>query len=363
MSVDPLFALLAAVWGLSTLLLCWWKGERRGGYLEIPDLLGVERLRRSLRERGARVPYYLLWLAFIGFLLAFADPHRDLAHARAPSQELPARGLAIYLVLDRSSSMAQETQARDAWGRSTALSKMTALKELTRAFLLGDRRRELPGRPSDMVGVVAFARSAEVLTPLTLDHEAVARSLERLDIVRSRESDGTAIGYALYKTIHLLAATRHYSALMEAPPYTIEDSVILLVTDGLHSPHPEDRDEERRAIAPRDAAAYAKEQGIRLYIVNVEPRIAEEALAFFRHEMEAAAEMTGGRFFHVDAARGLEEIYREIDTLEKGRLPLRERPREALRYRVSAAPYLIAVALALAAISLLLAVTLWRRVA
>ena len=82
---------------------------------------------------------------------------------------------------------------------------MDAVKDVFRRFVTGEG--ELPGRPNDLIGMIRFARYADSVCPLTLDHEALVEVLDATRTViwqdrsgrwyGNRDEDGTAIGNAL----------------------------------------------------------------------------------------------------------------------------------------------------------------------
>lgn len=326
-------------------------------------------------SRWHKLPEILLWTAFALFSLAWIDPRFYVEKKPSatsnesiplPPSQQPVEGIAIYLILDQSGSMRESVPT----GRRREEVKIDLLKEVTKKFIQGDASTALQGRPNDMIGLVSFARGATVLSPLTLDHQAVLQELSNLAPVAEREQDGTSIGYAIFKTANLIAATRHYAEALVTkgePAYTIKNSVMILITDGMQDPNPLDKGKRLRNIDVPEAAAYAKEQGIKLYIINVEPKLSTENFAPYRRVMQRAAESTGGRFFMIDQTGSLDRIYREIDLLEKSSLPAEVRPpadfdRLPDRYqRLSLYPYLIALGLLSLLASILLQTTVMRR--
>lgn len=351
-----------------------WQKRRRfpEPHLSFSDINALEG--RSGRARWAKAPQRLIEISLCSFALAFTDPHLylDIQHDKDKSQpsnrtHLPVEGIGIYLVLDQSGSMKEEV---DTAGRRK-ISKVDLLKQVTKEFIAGDANLKLPGRPSDMIGLIAFARGAHVLSPLTLDHAAVLQELDRFAPVGSTDDDGTSIGYAIFKAANLIAATRHYAQDLIAkgkPAYTIDQNIMILITDGLQDPNPLDKGKRLRNMDVPDAAAYAKEQGIRLYIVNVEPKLATEEFAPYRHIMQRAAESTGGKFFMVDNSSNLNEIYATIDQLEKSILPIdasvhrNKDERPDIYQRISLYPYLIALGLLALFVSLMLECTYLKRI-
>lgn len=327
----------------------------------------VKALESHTTGQWAQMPRRLTLLALAFFLLAFIDPHLLIERREnlTTNSHSPTEGLAIYLVLDQSGSMAEEVIS----ARGT-IKKVDLLKLVTKEFIEGDTKTGLSGRPNDLIGLIAFARGAHVLSPLTLDHAAVLSQLSTFAPVGTTEEDGTSIGYAIFKTASMIAATKHYAQELVQkgePAYTIKNTVMILITDGMQDPNPLDKGKRLRNMDIPEAAAYAKEQGIRLYIVNVEPKMAMEEYEPNRNIMQRAAETTGGKFFMVDYQTHLENIYRDIDTLEKSVLPENQQPfnkdqRPDLYRRLSFYPYLIAFGLLSLIISIALDSTILRRI-
>lgn len=327
---------------------------------------------RGLRTRAAALPMILIWMALIAFSLAFIDPRVfiDRQGTNAMADQMPIEGIAIYLVLDQSGSMKEKVVVELPSGQLETISKIDLLKKVSKQFIEGDKSLGLKGRSNDMLGLVYFARAAQVMAPLTLDHRTILEELNKFDAVKNRSEDGTSIGYAIYKTANMIASTKHFAQeLIERgePAYTIKSSVIILITDGLQDPNPLDKGKRLRNMDVPEAAEYAKEQGVRLYIVNVEPKLGTEEFAPYRHIMQRAAEATGGKFFMVDNASSLQKIYREIDQLERSALPEMDQlgqkdKRPDLYSRVSFYPYLVAIGLFCLFVSILLQATLLRRV-
>ncbi len=327
----------------------------------------------SLRQRLAKLPRWLYVASFCLLSLAFIDPHLYLDKPPSPKGNRPTpqsvEGIAIYLALDQSGSMAETI-------RNSSQSKMDLLKKVTADFVAGNTQKNLPGRPNDLIGLLAFARGVDLLSPLTLDHQTILDQLNALDVVGDRNRDGTAIGYAIFKAANLLTASRRFaqdSSGKGKAAYEIKSSVIVLVTDGMQDPNPLDKETPWRQIDPLEAARYAKENNVRLYIVNVEPKLAAKSFDANRRQMTKAAEMTGGKFFIIDGSNDLAEIYASIDKLEKGALPVSIALKDELQQllnkdqlpmlyqRVSLFPYLIALGLLALALALLLETSwLWR---
>lgn len=374
--VHKLALATACLFAIAIYLLWRWTSGFAQPYLFFSDVNSLAPQQKSWRVTLAPWTNYLKWLGLFAFLLAFVDPHffinkRPNDPEAQPKPLPPTEGIAIYLLLDQSGSMAEEVPIYSSNGPRKRMTKIALLKQVTQQFISGDPSLGLAGRPNDLIGLISFARGAAVMSPLTLDHQAILDQLSHFQAIGNRDQDGTAIGYAIYKAASLIAATRHYSQELVdkgEPAYTIKNSVMILITDGLQDPNPLDQGKRLRNIDIPDAAAYAKQQGIRLYIVNVEPKIATEEFAPNRRQMQHAAELTGGKLLVVNNTTNLEDIYQEIDRLEKSSLPMslqedfNKENRPDIYWRFSLYPFLIAFGLFLLFWGLMMESTFFRRI-
>lgn len=293
--------------------------------------------------------------ALLFFLIGFIDPHfylkKELSNGgQDRGAHLPTEGIAIYFVLDKSGSMSQPVAFK---GAQKPIPKIELLKTLTREFIGGNSEKRLAGRHNDLIGLVSFARGAQVEVPLTLDHQALIDQLKGLNTVVDQDEDGTAIGYAIYKTAALIEATRHYAEDLirrGKPAYEIKSYALILVTDGFQDPSSLDKGNPLRNIELVDAAESARMHGVKLYIVSLDPLFSTEQFALNRKLMSQIADLTGGKFFQVDSAMNLAQIYSEIDRLEKSAIAPEEElfsvPKSHQPHiyaRISLYPYLIAL--------------------
>lgn len=360
--LDPLAALSALIF-IGVFAWLWRHGKVPAEpYLFFSNLKDLSASPKNWREQSSKLPFWLK-LSSLGLLtLAWIDPHFYTLRSEenqgiVPPEVTPREGIAIYLVLDQSGSMAQKIPLSDERGRRE-VSKIEFVREITSDFVKGLQQ--------DLVGLIGFARAAQVLSPLTLDHQIIIDQLKQFKTVPSQDQDGTSIGYAIFKTANLIASIRHFAEeLKEDSPYTIKNSIMLIVTDGFQDPNPLDREDPYRSIELMDAAAYAKQQGVRVYIINVEPRIASEEFGSERRVMQKVAETTGGQFYMLDNIGELKTIYADINALEKSTLPvpakLSKRDQPSRYQRFSLYPYLIAAGLLSLFLSILLDTTLLRR--
>ena len=306
-----IFATPLAFWLLLPLVLLaiWILTRRRRAPLRYSSLALVRLAGRSVRQRLLWLPLALRLLAMLLLIVALARPQQGLEKVNEISQ-----GIAIEMVVDRSSSMSAEMNLD---GRKA--DRLQVVKTLFAEFVNGNGR-ELGGRPHDLVGMVSFARYADTVCPLTLAHGALDSFLEQLQLVEEKSEDGTAIGDAL-----LLAAARLKKAeetlarqVESKRNYTIKSKIIILLTDGQNN---------AGRVSPEEAAAQAAEWGIKLYTVGVGNE-GERLPGFFGFTvprslpvdeklLTALAEQTGGRFGMATDAASLRKLYQEIDQLEK----------------------------------------------
>ncbi len=205
---DPLFLLFALLAPLVA-----WRAMAVRSVLQTGSLKLMERAPRSFRARLAGLPALLLGLAALILAVALAGPRTPDAETKVSRE-----GIAILMVIDRSGSM----QARDMVEGDVSIDRLTAVKEVFRQFVLGQGKAGT-GRPDDLVGLVTFARYADSVCPLTLDHGNLASIIDDLEIGTSQNEDGTAIGEGLALAVERLRRNQAQS------------KVVILLTDGVNN--------------------------------------------------------------------------------------------------------------------------------
>ena len=287
---DPYFLFLAPLG-----LLILWYGRREAGTeagrVPTVDAALLHGLPRTWPQRLAWVPTLFNALALIGVVLCLARPVRGNVMRTTTSE-----GVDIVLVVDRSGSMKYEDLER---GKS----RLEVVKEVVGDFAV--RRMTDRVSAADNVALVTFAKYPQLLCPFTLDAGALMGFLDDLKLVQHEAEDGTAIGRGLVKAVALLSET------------DAQSKVVVLLTDG------ENNVED---IQPRAAAEAAVEEGVRVYTVLAGRFVYQEDVFGRVHptereldstELEAVAELTGGRFFRARDRAGLEQVYGEIEALER----------------------------------------------
>jgi Ca-activated chloride channel family protein len=207
-----------------------------------------------------------------------------------------SKSIAIQVLIDRSSSM-RHTDFQ--YGRGAA-TRLDVVKTLSLQFIFGNQR-DLKGRPSDMIGLIEFAGDPITLSPLTLSHDHLSSLIESIQPARGDE-DGTAIGDAV-----ALAAARFKEAETAAGGQ-LKSKVIVLLTDGQNN---------MGARTPAQAAALAKQWGVRVYAIGIQPGVADSRYdRMIETGLDELGEETGGLSRMVESGAALVDVYKEIDRLE-----------------------------------------------
>ncbi len=281
------------------------KGKR--ATLQFPATQIAAQVSRSIRARPGRASAILKTLALVAGILALARPQFGTENR---SQHF--NGIDILLTVDLSSSMWAHDFEIDGVRRD----RLTAVKSVMEEFIRA--------RPHDRIGLVAFAGQPYLVSPLTINHDWLLRRLADLEIAMIE--DGTAIGSALGSATNRLQEQAGKSR------------VAVLLTDGANN---------RGAIDPIQAAEAAAALDIRVYTIGVGqqgaapfPRLDQRTgkpllnqlgqMMFVQAQsdldmetLQQIADRTGGRFFHARNIRELENVYAEIDELEKTEIDVR----------------------------------------
>ena len=244
-----------------------------------------------------------------------------IARPRSSSQveKIDTEGIDIVLAMDVSTSMLARDFTPD---------RISAAKDIAIEFIAQ--------RPSDRMGIVVFAGESYTQCPLTTDRATLINLMKEVqtDLIE----DGTAIGNGLATAVARMSGS-------DAP-----SRVIILLTDGVNN---------RGEVAPLTAAQIAKTYGIRVYTIAVGANgmapypvvtpggIEERKIQVEIDEalLKSIAETTGGRYFRATDNTKLQEIYAEINRMEKSKTSIDSFP----VYKELFSPFAIAALLCLLA--------------
>ena len=281
-----------------------------------------------------------------------------------------SEGIAIEMVVDRSGSM----RAMDFQLEGEPVDRLTAIKGVVSKFVTGGD--DLDGRPADLVGLITFAGYADGLSPLTLDHPYLLARLDQAEIATDRNEDGTAIGDALSLAVEKLNLREERRAAdADSEDHTLKSKVVILLTDG---------ENNAGDVEPLQAAELAATMGVKVYTIGVgtkgrapvpvtDPFTGQTFMQWAEvsideDTLKKIADTTDGKYFRATDTQSLENIYAEIDELEKSRVEerhyvdYRELAFEPVRAGIVVLPPLLLIALVLLAAESILSGTVYRQI-
>lgn len=247
------------------------------------------------------VPAALLLAALTALLLGVARPQAAISVRKEEAT--------IVLAIDVSRSMA---------AKDVEPSRLQAARTAVNAFL-----EQVP--PRFRIGVVAFARRADVVSPATQDRAIVRESVAAL-----RPAEGTAIGDAIARSLEVARAAaapgggaqgeeagRSATDPTATPEPTGEKlpASILLLSDGAQT---------QGRLTPRTAARQAAAAGVPIYTValGTPTGVVERTLPGGAIEkitvppdpstLRLIAQLTGADTFDATSLEGLKKVYEEL---------------------------------------------------
>ena len=281
----------------------------------------------SLKMALAKMSEVCFFASIFFLLIALSQPIKvdkmNSAVSLAKS-EIPRSGIALYFLLDESGSMTEKVTALSDTGSRVESPKIDLAKKAILQFINGNSGLNLPGRKDDLVGLISFARVPEVLCPLTLNREEIAEKLKTVQPIKEDIRNGTAIGYAIFKAVNIIVATKHFAARQQEVHkgvYHIANQAIIIITDGLQSPHPDDKDNPFRFMPADEAINYAKDNGVRVFYVGIDPVLSQREFAEDVAKMKKSMQESGGELFLASTTASVESILAKIDKMEKSDLP------------------------------------------
>src|SRR6266540_2328073 len=273
--------------------VAWWR-TRQGKdaaflYSSVELARGVANIGRS---GASRLLEALRWLAVVLFIFGLARPQFVESET-----SIKASGVDIVVAIDLSGSMESE----DFKLAGKQVNRLVIAKDTLKKFI--DRR------PSDRIGLVAFAGKAYIAAPMTLDHDFLEMNVERLQLHSIEE--GTAIGAGLAAAVNRLREL------------TSKSKIVILMTDGQNNVS---------KVPPLTAAEAAQSLGVKVYTIGVGTRgtapfpqmdmfgrkyYVQTRVDIDEPTLQEIAKKTGGKYYRADNTETLQKIYDEIDALEK----------------------------------------------
>lgn len=262
----------------------------------------IKRVKDVFQIKGARTPithtmrhglYGIRLVVLTLFIVAMARPQAEIV-----TSDIYTEGVDIILCIDVSGSMNLI---------DLDLNKKRPRIDVTKEAV----EKFIDGRRNDRIGMVVFASEAFLQCPLTVDYGIVKNFLENVNIGMVPQTS-TAIGNAMASSLNRLVHTEAKS------------KVVVLLTDGANN---------AGQIDPLTAAEMAKALKIKIYTIGVggteAPYVLVEDFLGKRLQQQPNAEKideetlkkiantTGGKYFRATNTEELNQIFTEIDELEK----------------------------------------------
>ena len=271
-------------------LVVWYvaKNKQQNADLKISSLKGF--------SNQSRIWSILKHLLFFTRLLAVGLIITALARPQTvdvSTKTKTTRGIDIIMAIDVSASML---------AKDLKPSRLEALKNVASKFITR--------RPNDRIGLVEYAGESYTRTPITSDKGIVLKSMNDIKY-NTVITGGTAIGMGLATAINRIKDSKTKS------------KIIILLTDGVNN---------SGFIDPKTASELAVEYGIKTYTIglgsngtalspvalnNGKFQYARIKVEIDEKLLKEIAKETGGRYFRATDNKKLEEIYDEINRLEK----------------------------------------------
>jgi Ca-activated chloride channel family protein len=315
-------------------VVAWWK-RKRGQ--QAAFLYSSTQIVKGVAEIGrwspSRILGLLRWAALVLFIIGLARPQFIESETT-----VRASGVDIVAAVDLSGSMAAEDRGFTIRGEQ--VNRLEVAKDVLKKFV--------EKRPSDRIGLVAFAGRAYIAAPLTLDHDFLLQNIDRLSL--GLIEDGTAIGSGLSAAVNRLQEIKSKS------------KIVILMTDGQNN---------AGKIPPLTAAEAAQALNVKVYTIGVGTRgmgrmpvpdrfgrkiYKPVPVDIDEKTLTAMAEKTGGKYYRADSADTLRKIYDEIDKLERTEVETKKYVQVKELF-----PWAVVPGLALLLGEILLGHTVWRK--
>lgn len=279
-------------WLLALVVPCLWialyyLNRNQRPVFPLPGIGVIQPHHRTWRTVLLSLRPWLRWSAMILIIVALARPRS----ARG-EETIETDAIDIMMAVDVSSSM----NAMD-----FSPNRLVAAKQTAASFI------DL--RPNDRIGLIIFAAQAFTQCPLTNDHSVLKLLLE--GVQQGWVQDGTAIGFGLAQSVLRLKESETLS------------KVVILLTDGVNN---------RFEVNPLDAMQLAQQYDIKVYTIGMgtngyadvprsdfagNTKIVQELVEIDEELLTQIAIETGGKYFRATDMTDLQNVYEEIDILEK----------------------------------------------
>ena len=291
----PLFLLLLILPALYPIFRRYYQGS---GAIRYSNL---EMVKQASTVQGFHPRHLLLLLRILAIVLVIVAIARPQAGKRFT--EVVSHGVDIMLALDTSGSM----EALDFKEDGKRVNRLSVVRRVVADFI---KRRE-----SYRMGLIVFGEDAFTQCPITSDHGILLQFLERVEtkMAGNATAIGSAIGIGVKRLKDLDAKSK----------------ILILLTDG---------ESNAGRLSPEKAAEIAAKFKIKIYTIGVGTkgqapflmdtlfgkRYIYQDVQMDEESLQQIAKVTGARYFRATDTDQLENIYQEIDRLEKREVKIKE---------------------------------------
>ena len=278
---------------LLPIMIFWYlnRNDKQQGSLIVSSILPFGRA-DSWKTFFRHTPFVLRLLGLAALVFALARPQ-----TRNDEQIITGQGIDMILCMDVSGSMLAQDFLPN---------RLEAMKQVAVDFV--------EKRPTDRIGLVIFAGESFTVCPVTTDRNMLKSHI--LSAQSNFLADGTAIGDGLGTSVERLKNSKAKSR------------VVILLTDG---------ENQGGLLDPLAAKEIAKSLGIKVYTIGMgtegyapAPRQIDNGQVAIQRQkvnidetlLRQIAGETGGLYFRARDNNSLQNIYVEIDKLEKTKVDI-----------------------------------------
>ncbi len=249
-------------------ILCEFLCKQKAATYYIPHL----NIFNQNKKTNTLLTTILKWIIICSTIIALSSPYEKLQ-----TINIKKDGLDIVLSLDTSGSMRQIGFNKEDYN----LNRWQVVSSIIEEFI--------PKRINDNIAIIVFGSSVMTASPLSFDKNAQAKIVKHLNI--GVAGDKTALIDSIAGSINILKNSKSKS------------KIIIVLTDG----------EDTASMIPLQVISnLVKKHNIKIYAIG----IGESN----KHLLNALAQMNRGKAFYANSKDNLEEIYKEINKLEKSKI-------------------------------------------
>ncbi len=269
--------------------MVWWQYRGRKNNhpaMRLTTVAALAGAQHGIRARYRPVMFILRCITLVALTISLARPQSSNTTVNNESD-----GIDIMLAMDVSGSMIAEDFKPN---------RIEAAKKVALEFV--DKR------PTDRLGLVIFSGESFTMCPITIDHNVLKEQIAQ--IRNGMITDGTSIGMGLATSVDRLRNSKAKSR------------IIILMTDGVNN---------MGLIDPLTALEIAKAFKIKVYTIGVgtqgqalmpiqTPFGTQKQMVPVEIDeplLRQIATQTGGKYFRATNNKSLENIYTDIDKMEK----------------------------------------------